>query len=62
MLTPDLHWAPPELRYPKAATLARLGRRRLQRGLTTPPHLLHPAYLRPALRDLPGVPAFHEPP
>ncbi len=49
ILPPGLSWAPSELRYPQAATLARLGRLRLQRGLTIVPHLLQPAYLRPAL-------------
>lgn len=48
-LPPDLHWAAPELRHPRAATVARLARRRLEQGLTAPPHQLVPTYLRPAL-------------
>jgi tRNA A37 threonylcarbamoyladenosine modification protein TsaB len=42
-------WAPPEMRHPRAATIARLGRLRLEQGLTVPPQQLTPTYLRPAL-------------
>jgi tRNA threonylcarbamoyladenosine biosynthesis protein TsaB len=42
-------WAPPEMRHPRAATIARLGRLRLEQGLTIPPPQLTPTYLRPAL-------------
>jgi len=48
-LSPAITWAPPELHHPRAATIARLGRLRLQQGLTVPPPQLVPAYLRPAL-------------
>ena len=48
-LPPEISWAPPEMRHPRAATIARLGRLRLQQGLTAPPQQLTPAYLRPAL-------------
>ncbi len=48
-LSPAITWAPPSLRHPRAATIARLGRLRLQQGLTVPPPQLVPAYLRPAL-------------
>jgi tRNA threonylcarbamoyladenosine biosynthesis protein TsaB len=41
--------APPEKRTPRAATVARLARRRLSQGLTAPPPQLVPTYLRPAL-------------
>jgi tRNA threonylcarbamoyladenosine biosynthesis protein TsaB len=41
--------APPELRDPRAATVARLARLRLEAGLTVPPQQLIPTYLRPAL-------------
>ena len=41
--------APPELRYPRAATVARLALRRLEAGLTASPQQLTPTYLRPAL-------------
>ncbi|MBM4275457.1 MAG: tRNA (adenosine(37)-N6)-threonylcarbamoyltransferase complex dimerization subunit type 1 TsaB [Deltaproteobacteria bacterium] len=48
-LPPEIHWAPPEMRHPRAATVARLGRACLLQGLTTPPAQLTPTYLRPAL-------------
>ncbi|MHB8068051.1 MAG: tRNA (adenosine(37)-N6)-threonylcarbamoyltransferase complex dimerization subunit type 1 TsaB [Desulfobaccales bacterium] len=48
-LSPAITWAPPSMRHPQAATIARLGRIRLQQGLTVPPQQLVPAYLRPAL-------------
>lgn len=48
-LSPTITWAPPSKRHPRAATIARLGRLRLQQGLTVPPPQLVPAYLRPAL-------------
>jgi tRNA threonylcarbamoyladenosine biosynthesis protein TsaB len=48
-LPPEIPWAPPEMRHPRAATVARLGRTRLLQGLTTPPAQLTPTYLRPAL-------------
>jgi tRNA threonylcarbamoyladenosine biosynthesis protein TsaB len=41
--------AAPESRHPQAATVARLGRRRLEAGLTASPQQLAPFYLRPAL-------------
>jgi tRNA threonylcarbamoyladenosine biosynthesis protein TsaB len=49
LLPPEITWAPPELRLPQAATLARLARRRLELGLTANPAQLVPTYLRPAL-------------
>jgi tRNA threonylcarbamoyladenosine biosynthesis protein TsaB len=49
LLPPEIAWAPAELRLPRAATLARLGRRRLEAGLTANPAQLVPTYLRPAL-------------
>jgi tRNA threonylcarbamoyladenosine biosynthesis protein TsaB len=48
-LDPGIHLAPPELRYPRAATLARLARQLISAGLTVAPHRLTPTYLRPAL-------------
>jgi len=48
-LAPGIQWAPPEMRHPRAATVARLGRARLLQGLTVPPARLSPNYLRPAL-------------
>jgi tRNA threonylcarbamoyladenosine biosynthesis protein TsaB len=48
-LDPEIAWAPPELRRPRAATLARLARRRLELGHTANPAQLVPTYLRPAL-------------
>ncbi len=41
--------APPERRLPRASTVARLARQRLEAGLTAPPEQLVPTYLRPAL-------------
>jgi tRNA threonylcarbamoyladenosine biosynthesis protein TsaB len=41
--------APPEMRDPRAATVARLTRQRLAQGLTASPRQLTPTYLRPAL-------------
>jgi tRNA threonylcarbamoyladenosine biosynthesis protein TsaB len=49
LLPPEIAWAPPEMRLPRAATLARLARRRLEQGLTVNPAQLVPTYLRPAL-------------
>ncbi len=49
LLPPEIALAPPEVRWPQAATLARLGRRRLEAGLTANPAQLVPTYLRPAL-------------
>ncbi len=49
LLPPEITLAPPELRLPRAATLARLARRRLELGLTANPAQLIPTYLRPAL-------------
>jgi len=48
-LSPEIVWAPPALRRPRASTLARLARHRLERGLTASPAQLIPTYLRPAL-------------
>ncbi len=48
-LHPEIQWAPPEMRSPRAPTLAQLARLRLQQGLTVPPQQLVPNYLRPAL-------------
>jgi tRNA threonylcarbamoyladenosine biosynthesis protein TsaB len=41
--------APPERRFPRASTVARLARQRLEAGLTAAPEQLVPTYLRPAL-------------
>ena len=49
LLPPEIAWAPPEERLPRASTLARLARRRLELGLTANPAQLVPTYLRPAL-------------
>jgi tRNA threonylcarbamoyladenosine biosynthesis protein TsaB len=49
LLPPEIVWAPPELRLPRASTLARLARRRLELGQTSNPAQLVPTYLRPAL-------------
>jgi tRNA threonylcarbamoyladenosine biosynthesis protein TsaB len=49
LLPPEIAWAPAEQRLPRAATLARLARRRLEQGLTANPAQLVPTYLRPAL-------------
>lgn len=48
-LSPEISWAPPSRRHPRAATIARLGRLRLEQGLAVSPQQLTPAYLRPAL-------------
>jgi|UniRef100_A0A7C3WQD2 tRNA threonylcarbamoyladenosine biosynthesis protein TsaB len=48
-LGPDVHFAPPEKRFPLASTLARLARGRLTEGKAVPPQALLPLYLRPAL-------------
>jgi tRNA threonylcarbamoyladenosine biosynthesis protein TsaB len=48
-LAPGILIAPEESWYPRAATVGRVGRRRLARGLTVPPLQLTPLYLRPAL-------------
>jgi tRNA threonylcarbamoyladenosine biosynthesis protein TsaB len=48
-LAPDIALAPPEMRAPRAPTLARLARHRLNQGLTANPAQLVPTYLRPAL-------------
>jgi tRNA threonylcarbamoyladenosine biosynthesis protein TsaB len=49
LLSPEIVWAPPELRLPRASTLARLARHRLELGQTSNPAQLVPTYLRPAL-------------
>ena len=49
LLPPEIAWAPPERRLPRASTLARLARHRLELGLTANPAQLVPTYLRPAL-------------
>ncbi len=48
-LSPEIALAPPELRSPRASTLACLARHRLKQGLTANPAQLVPTYLRPAL-------------
>jgi tRNA threonylcarbamoyladenosine biosynthesis protein TsaB len=48
-LAPEIALAPPEVRWPRASTLARLARLRLEAGLTANPAQLVPTYLRPAL-------------
>jgi len=48
-LSPEIVWAPQAMRWPRASTLARLARRRLELGLTVSPAQLIPTYLRPAL-------------
>ena len=48
-LSPEIALAPPEKRLPRASTLARLARHRLELGLTANPAQLVPTYLRPAL-------------
>ncbi len=48
-LSPEIVWASPELRHSQAATIARLGRLRLEQGLAVAPQQLTPTYLRPAL-------------
>lgn len=47
--SPEIALAPPEMRSPRAPTLARLARHRLEQGLTANPAQLVPTYLRPAL-------------
>ena len=49
LLSPEIVLAPPEMRLPRASTLAQLARRRLELGLTANPAQLIPTYLRPAL-------------
>ena len=49
VLAPGIDVAPEDLWYPSAATVGRLGRRRLARGLAVAPPQLTPLYLRPAL-------------
>ena len=49
LLPPEIAWAPPEMRLPRASTLAHLARHRLKLGLTANPAQLVPTYLRPAL-------------
>ena len=49
LLPPEIAWAPPESRLPRASTLAHLARHRLESGLTANPAQLVPTYLRPAL-------------
>lgn len=48
-LSPEIAWAPPEMRRPRASTLARLALARLRQGQTANPAQLVPTYLRPAL-------------
>jgi tRNA threonylcarbamoyladenosine biosynthesis protein TsaB len=48
-LAPGIDLAPEGLWYPLAATVGRLGRRRLAQGLAVAPPQLTPLYLRPAL-------------
>lgn len=48
-LPPSILWAPPEMRHPRAGTLARLARRFLSEGRESAPESLAPTYLRPAL-------------
>jgi len=49
LLPPGISLAPPEMWFPRAATLARLARRCLAAGRTAAPEALVPTYLRPAL-------------
>lgn len=49
LLPPEIAWAPPESREPRASTLAHLARHHLKLGLTANPAQLVPTYLRPAL-------------
>jgi tRNA threonylcarbamoyladenosine biosynthesis protein TsaB len=49
LLFPGIACAPPEMRLPRASTLAHLARHRLEAGLTANPAQLVPTYLRPAL-------------
>lgn len=48
-MAPGILLAPEDSWYPSAATVGRLGRRRLALGLTVTPPQLTPLYLRPAL-------------
>ena len=48
-LPPEIILAPPDMRAPRAPTLARLASQRLKLGLTVNPAQLVPTYLRPAL-------------
>jgi tRNA threonylcarbamoyladenosine biosynthesis protein TsaB len=49
LLPAEVAWAPPEMRRPRAPTLARLALARWQQGQTADPAQLVPTYLRPAL-------------
>jgi tRNA threonylcarbamoyladenosine biosynthesis protein TsaB len=49
LIPPGISLAPAEMCFPRAATLARLARRRLAAGRTAAPEQLVPTYLRPAL-------------
>ena len=49
LLPPEIAWAPPDQRLPRAATLARLALYHLESGQTANPAQLVPTYLRPAL-------------
>jgi tRNA threonylcarbamoyladenosine biosynthesis protein TsaB len=49
LLPAEIAWAPPEMRRPRAPTLARLALERLAQGQTADPAQLVPTYLRPAL-------------
>jgi len=48
-LSPEIVWAPAAMRRPRASTLARLARHRLELGQTARPGQLIPTYLRPEL-------------
>lgn len=48
-LHPEINWAPPEMRHPRAPTVARLALLQLKEGLPPAPAPLVPTYLRPAL-------------
>ena len=48
-IPPGVILAPPGVRLPRAATVARLARLRLEAGLSAAPARLTPTYLRPAL-------------
>ncbi len=48
-LPPGVSVAPPEMRSPRASTVARLAHLRLKAGQTAAPEQLVPTYLRPAL-------------
>jgi len=49
LISPEIAWAPPEMRLPRASILARLALHRLKLRLTANPAQLVPTYLRPAL-------------